>query len=292
MTFHEMATRRCRTPRIQHLRCCATCRRGDGPQQILLVFLLVAIPNAAVNAAAQSIRIATYNVAGGAQYVPAIVATISQAEPDVVAIQELSPAGAQQLDHALATTLPFRFFPKPSQGGGLALASRLPVHQPRYRASLHGGNGFILAEVEIDGRIIQVANLHLDPIKVWTLRQKFTLPWQLLRHRAVHHRELARVCNELQPDATAIVVGDLNSYGGNAAPAWLLARGFIDSFDSVATTADDSTTHHFTIAGLHLSGRIDFIFHTPDLHTLNSQIVRGGASDHDLVVSTLHWARR
>jgi endonuclease/exonuclease/phosphatase (EEP) superfamily protein YafD len=270
----------------------ATRRRGLGPQRILPVLLLVAIPTAAIDVAAQSIRIATYNVAGGAQYVSENVATISRAAPDLVVLQELSPSGAQQLDRALASTWPFRFFPRPSQGGGLALASRLPVQQPRYRASLHGGNGFVLASVEVDGRMIQVANLHLDPVKVWTLRQKLALPWQLLRQGAVHRRELTQVFDELPPGATAIVVGDLNSYAGNAAPSWLLDRGFIDSFSSVATSAADSTTHHFTIAGLHLSRRIDFIFHTPDLRTLSSQIVTGGLSDHDLVVSTLEWARR
>ena len=228
-------------------------------------------------------------MAGGALRAPEIVATIVRAEADVVALQELSEAGATEIDRALAATFPFRFFPSPSQGGGLALASRFPLHRARYRASLAGGNGFVFAALEIDGRTLELANLHLDPIKTWTLRYELTLPWQLLRQGAVHRRELAQVFDELPGAAGTIVVGDLNSYASDAAPDALRARGLVDSFLAVAGDADDGSTHHFEIAGLRVDGRIDFVFHTPDLHTLDSRILRGGPSDHDPVVSTLEW---
>jgi endonuclease/exonuclease/phosphatase (EEP) superfamily protein YafD len=228
-------------------------------------------------------------VAGGALRAPEIVATLLRAEADVVALQELSEAGATQIDRALAATFPFRFFPSPSQGGGLALASRFPLRRARYRGSLAGGNGFVFAALEIDGRALEVANLHLDPIKTWTLRYGLTLPWQLLRQGAVHRRELAQVFGELPSGAGAIVVGDLNSYASDAAPDALRARGLVDGFDAVAENDEDGATHHFSIAGLRVNGRIDFVFHTPDLRTLDSRVLRGGPSDHDPVVSTLEW---
>ena len=258
---------------------------GAVPSSLLLVAILMA----GAQAAAQAIRFATYNVSGGARDVPAIATAVARLAPDVIGIQELSPTGAERLDEALASRFAFRFFPKPSQGGGLAIASRLPLRRPRYRPSLHGGNGFVLAELELGGRLLQLVNLHLDPIKIWTVGQKLILPWQLLRHGAVHRRELAQALDELPVGSAAVVLGDLNSYAGDAAPDWLLARGFVDSF-AVAGNAPNATTHRFTVAGHRWADRIDFIFHTPDLRTVESQIIAGGPSDHDPVVSALEWA--
>jgi endonuclease/exonuclease/phosphatase family metal-dependent hydrolase len=219
-----------------------------------------------------------------------MVATLSALQPDVVALQELSPAGADQLDAALSEEFPFRAFPRPTQGGGLALASRFPLHDVRYRGSQYGGNGFLLADVDVDGRRIQLANLHLDPLKTWTWGLRFSLPWQLMRHGSVHRRELGQVHAELRPGVPTLIVGDFNSYASDAAPDWLRDRGYVDSLASQVEDADDLETHHFTAAGIDWGDRIDFIFHTPDLRTLDSRIVGGRPSDHDIVVSTLEWA--
>jgi endonuclease/exonuclease/phosphatase family metal-dependent hydrolase len=40
-----------------------------------------------------------------------------------------------------------------------------------------------------------------------------------------------------------------------------------------------------------LSGRIDFIFHTPHFQTVESRIARRTTSDHALVVSRLEWLK-
>lgn len=243
-------------------------------------------------AGAQLVRVATYNVAGGTRDVPAVVALIARYAPDVVALQELSPDGARRLDAGFAEQYPFRSFPPASQGGGLALLSRAPIHAARYRPSADGGNGFLLAELQIGDRRLQVANLHLDPLKSWTWGLRLSLPWQWLRHGSVHRRELAQVFAELRPESATLIVGDLNSYGSDAAPDALRARGFVDSFASVAGPKDETVTHRFSLAGVEFGERIDFIFHGPDLRTLDSHIIAGPPSDHDLVVSTLEWTAR
>ncbi len=275
-------------------------RRGASPtvaglagtaRQMRAALLAATALAVASGAAAQPLRVVTYNVFGGGQDAAAIAATILRLEPDIVALQELSPSGAEQIDRAVSSTLPFRYFPMPSQGGGLALAARFPLERTLYRPSPHGANGFVIAEVVVDGRRLEVANLHLDPLKTWTLGQKLTLPWQVLRHGGVHRSELAAVFGELRPGAPVLVVGDLNSYVSEAAPIWLINRGLVDSFAAVTPPGEWPATHHFTLAGFRLGKRIDFIFHSLDLRTLDSRVVPGTPSDHDVVVSTLQWAQ-
>jgi len=254
--------------------------------------LLLAL-GAVSGGAAEELRVATYNAQSGEREVPTISALIARCAPHVAALQELSPEGARRLDEALASTFAYRAFPPASQGGGLGLVASVPIHHLRYRPSAAGGNGFMFAELDVDGRRVQVANLHLDPLKTWTWALRLSLPWQWLRHGSVHRSELEQVFGELRPDLPTLIVGDLNSYGSNAAPQTLVGRGFVDSYAAEAgAAADDTVTHRFSLAGAEFGGRIDFIFHSADLRTLDSRIVAGTPSDHDLLMSSLEWANR
>ena len=152
-----------------------------------------------------------------------------------------------------------------------------------------GINGILVAEVDHPQGRVQVANVHLDPLRVWTMEERFALPAQLLwRQGAIHRSEIKQVFDNLRPDLPTLVLGDFNS-ASQAAPNRLRALGFTDSFAAVTQNPDRAHTLHFTLLGIHAGRRIDYIFHDRNFETMASRTSSGQPSDHDPVISVLSF---
>lgn len=232
------------------------------------------------------IRIGTYNVFTGTHDVPQTVKVIRQMKADVVALQEISPEGARLLDHALKGDYPYRQFSE-----GLAILSRFPLRSPRYEHSQRGINGFLFAEVESPGGRFQVASLHLDPLRIWTTRERWSLPTQLLwRQAQIHRAEVKQITEALKPGLPTMLAGDFNS-ASHAALDQLRKQGFTDGFAEVTSHPDRTPTLHFKLLGISTGRRIDYVLHDASFKTLESQTLSGPPSDHDPVVSLLSWRR-
>jgi endonuclease/exonuclease/phosphatase (EEP) superfamily protein YafD len=251
----------------------------------LTVFLRSTPPHAA-----ERLRVATYNIFISNPDLERSIGIILAADVDLVALQEVSHQYIDLLTRRLAERFPYRFFPEASHGGGLALLSRWPLANERYRPSEYGLNGFAFAEFDFAGRKVQVANLHLDPIRTWTLAYKLAVPWQLLWQGARHRRELAQVSAELSPSVATIILGDLNTTASTAAPEGLSRWGLTDSYAATHADGGRVATHRAAILGISIGRRIDFIFHSREFQTVDSELVPGEPSDHDMVRSTLEWA--
>ena len=254
-----------------------------------LIGLTVLLPWTPLRAA-EPLRVATYNIFIGNPDLERSIGVILAADVDIVALQEVSHRQIDLLTTRLRERFPYRFFPEATHGGALALLSRLPLANERYRPSERGLNGFAFADIEFDGRQVQVANLHLDPIRAWTLAYKLTVPWQMLWQGARHRSELAQVSAELRPMVATIVLGDLNTIASMAAPEELSRWGLVDSYAAIHSSGEKLATHRAAILGIPIGRRIDFIFHSREFQTVDSELVPGEPSDHDLVRSTLEWS--
>jgi endonuclease/exonuclease/phosphatase family metal-dependent hydrolase len=232
------------------------------------------------------IRIATYNVFTGTHDVLRTVKLIRQMHADVVALQELSPQGASLLDRALKHDYPYRHFSE-----GVAIVSRFPLRNARSQHSQRGINGFLFAEVESPGGRFQIASLHLDPLRLWSTREKWSLPAQLLWGQSeIHRAEVKQITEALRPAMPTVLAGDFNS-ASHAALVQLRQQGFIDSFAEVTPRPDQTPTLHFKLLGIPTGRRIDYIFHDLSFETVTSQTLPGPPSDHDPVVSAFIWKR-
>lgn len=231
------------------------------------------------------LRVATYNLFVGAGDFAKTAKAIRGLNADIIALQEVLPQTAASLDRELTGDYPYRFF-----ADGLGFLSRFPIRKPRSVRSNHGMNGFLFAEVDYEGRRFQVANLHLDPLRSWTLAGKVTLPLQIVRQGRVHRAELAQVFENLRPDLPTIILGDFNR-ASDASLSELRHTDFVDSFRSVTPRADRTPTLRFSILGFRSGRRIDFIFHDRNFRTIQSSVVSGTPSDHDAVVSALGVSR-
>ena len=236
------------------------------------------------------LRVLTYNIYVGNADLATTAQSILRLQPDVAALQEVSPRWFDILQQELGSVLPYHFVP-PADGDVVALFSRLPLRNAHYEPSHYGLNGFAFAEIEFLDHPVQLVAVHLDPMRTWTLTYKLKVPWQIVHQGWVHRRELDQVLEHLQPAAPSIILGDFNAYASRAGPEYLQRRGLVDSARSVCNDADAVATHHLRVLGRSFGRRIDFIFHSSEFRTAESRVVRGDPSDHDIVVSSLQWVR-
>ncbi|GEP40932.1 hypothetical protein BGE01nite_02230 [Brevifollis gellanilyticus] len=226
---------------------------------------------------------ASYNIYVGSRDLQQTASVIREMNADIVALQEVVPESAAFLADAFSHDYPYRYF-----STGLGLMSRLPLKGARFERSLRGINGFMFAEALHHDRQVQIANLHLDPLHLWTLADLATLPFQFRRQRHIQRDELAQALKNIQTGKPTILIGDFNRVGDHAIDQ-LKARGFVDSFAETDANPDTTFTLHFHLLGIHFGRRIDFIFHDFHFRTLGSVVVPGEPSDHDALISHLRW---
>jgi vancomycin resistance protein VanJ len=238
-------------------------------------------------------KVATFNINWGNPDLPEIARRIAAADADVVAVQEMNDQSDRYLRRQLGKTYPHFHYRGPEgryAAGGFGFLSKHPLTDLKYLPPKAGLFGVWTCEVQVAGRPVQLVNVHLTP---------FMLPeeggalaaWRLFgKVEDIHAEEIKQVGSVLAKDEATIVLGDFNSPSTFAAPQYLVKRGLTDSFAAVTKNADEHPTWHWPWGKTELKFRLDYIFHTDGIKTLESRIVKTGASDHNLVVSKLEVA--
>ncbi len=209
------------------------------------------------------IRMGTYNILGGTQDFKGTAAVI------------------RRLEREFRKEYPHRFF-----SGSLGLLSRLPMREPRYEKSEKGGNGFLFAEVKHGQGWIQVANLHLEPLRAWSPKEKLLLPLQIHRQSTVQDAEITQAFKALKTGRPTLIAGDFNRVNDSTIKR-LKASGYTDSFAAVTPEADKVHTLRFKVLGMHSGKRIDFVFHDAGFQTVESRVLPGLPSDHEALWSSM-----
>ena len=229
------------------------------------------------------LKVATYNIYFRTREVALTNAALKMADADVVALQEVTAESAQLLDRECCGNYPYRYFKC-----NLGLLSKYPLKNIHAERSNRGINGFIVADVMHPTGRVQVANLHLDPLHLWTAKDLAMLPLQFRRQRDIQRAELLQAFGWLKPDVPTIITGDFNRVS-NDAVFRLRELGFTDSLATVTQKPDTLSTLHFSMLGMKLGRRIDYIFHDSHFQTKYCEVLPGKPSDHDVLVSRLTW---
>lgn len=227
------------------------------------------------------LRIGTYNLRVGSAEPAKTVEVIRKMNADVIALQEVRPTSAAMLSRELAGVYPYRHF-----SSGLGFLSRRPLLRPHFQKSVRGINGWVSVEIDVHQRLIQIVNLHLEPLMLQSLADYASLPTRLQRQRSIQREELAHLLSHLKPETATVVLGDFNRVDDYALDQ-LGKLGFVDSFASVHPSPDQTATLHFKMGGIPFGRRVDFIFHDHHFQTQESTVLLGHPSDHDAVVSRL-----
>jgi endonuclease/exonuclease/phosphatase family metal-dependent hydrolase len=246
-------------------------------------------------------RIATYNINYGNERLGLVVEAIRESKADVVAVQEVPPLAAAFLTGQLEIEYPHTAFEQPEgqyAGKGFGVLSKTPIEQTRFLPPEHGRCGVQIADVKLGGRLLRVVNVHLQPIPVFDARSALDLLKAVREAEGVHRAEIAWIYDaavdksSLDPGAAIVILGDFNSMSSFAAPTFLRAHGFTDSFAAVTADADEHPSWEWPTRTGRLRARIDYIWHNGALRTTASRTIHNDSSDHFLVVSELAFNTR
>ena len=234
----------------------------------------------------QPLRVMTFNILHGAASgldLSRIAAVITEADADVVGLQEVDDATERAQGHHQAAELAaltglehFYFGPAFAfQGGyyGGAILSRYPLSDPRVvhlddhteQVGELEPRIAILAEVDVDGESVTFGTLHasLDPTE-----RAATGPIVLA---------------EIDDPSRAIIVGDFNEAPGESIGASIAGAGMADAWAELHPTAPG-----YTQPALAPRNRIDFIFRGAALGATTAAWVPNTiASDHRPVVAVI-----
>jgi endonuclease/exonuclease/phosphatase family metal-dependent hydrolase len=234
---------------------------------------------------ARTLRVMTYNIHVGVGMdkkldLPRIAEVINKQRPDLVGLQEVDRGvqRTQRIDEivelAKLTKMDYAFaFNLKYQGGqyGVAILSRTPIRATEHRLYQNlreaERRGFIRAEVNIDGQLINFVTTHLD--------------YQFDDGRLFETQQLLAALKDVK--GPLIVVGDFNDTPDGA--AYKLMRSEFEDGWAATRPADDG----FSYPADKPAKRIDYILTRSGdrIKTKRSWLVETLASDHVPVVADL-----
>jgi endonuclease/exonuclease/phosphatase (EEP) superfamily protein YafD len=172
------------------------------------------------------LRVVSYNTFVGAPDAEHVLALIEATDPDVVLLQEVFAPREETLLAVLEDTYPHHRVDRSQGVGAVMVLSRHPIEdvEPVVDATARS-RGTSVVHLDVDGRRIQVASLHLiSPCPACGP----TLLGRLQLEDTVRRAEVDAILAQLDPALPAVVGGDLNSGERSAAYRRFVAAGFTD----------------------------------------------------------------
>lgn len=232
--------------------------------------------------AAPRLTTMTLNVLYRNRDTQALAAAIEAPQPDLLGLQEVTPAHARWLAETFASDYPYMAFRVDQPEAGVALLSRYPIMQAT-RFPLPPRNLALHAVVDVSGTRVHVLVVHLSPNRAFrTLSPDIATAAR--HYYLLKKAEVQLVLAELRGlEGPHLVLCDCNLTETSAAYAQL------------ATVVEDSFQEAGWGLGLTSEGpglplrvqRIDYIWHSPDLVIDTAYVGPAGGSDHRSVVAQL-----
>lgn len=223
------------------------------------------------------LRIATYNTFIQAPDVSHVVSVVQEEQPDVLLLQEVQPARADQLRAQLGEHYLHSAFEHREAGriGGVAVMSRYPIVEQRELQPLADSRPTRIVVIEARGERVQVVPVHLTspcPLCGDSVfdRQAF--------EASRRHEEMEAIIAALDPELPVIIGGDFNSTRRSDPYRLLTEAGFrdpqIEAGSGPGFTWPDGSGPFF---------RIDWVM-VRGLTPLGAWVAPPRASDHRPVV--------
>jgi vancomycin resistance protein VanJ len=241
-------------------------------------------------AASPELRVMTWNLGWDRAQGDPILAVIAETRPDILGVQEVTPATAAYLERELGTIYPYRAFRPGIETSGLL--SRYPIVAQEWIEPSGGGRPTLHATVDSHGQAVHVFVLH-----PWAPRIKWAagtfIPIGL--DDSVPRRqitEVARVAASVQ--GPTVVLGDFNMTDGTRAYHQVAER-FVDAFREAGWGFGFTFPEGVRVGGLPMPGpliRLDYIFHSAYLCTVSARVGCEGGSDHCYVLASLARTNR
>lgn len=223
---------------------------------------------------APRLRVLSFNALVANSAYDEVAALVQTHQPDVIAIQELSPQMAQELNARIGSGYPYQLLYPWTDPRGIGLWSRYPLTEGPERSLRFWERWVHSAIVDVNGQPIHLFNVHLWPIGTLD-QERFAAG---LAAQATQVQELHDLV--VQSPYPVLVMGDFNASPTNESyvttdaaleDAWRAAAigpGF--TFPAPGTLSPWSQPFL----------RIDYLWSRPPLAPVNVQVLTQAGSDH------------
>jgi endonuclease/exonuclease/phosphatase family metal-dependent hydrolase len=244
------------------------------------------------------VRVMTYNLHAGLNSDGQLslaeqARVIEESQADIVALQEVSRGSYLSGSFDTLTWLsqrlqmPYIYGPTEILATGNAILSRYPIRQSGYDLLPSSAEervqarAYLWANVELaEGQelLVIVAHLHSNGGQISPVRSL----------------QVQTLLDQWQGQQPTVIMGDMNAYPEMAEMAMFRAAGLQDALLSarVVRLEEAGVGNGYTFPATAPTGRIDYIWLSPDLSASNVVIPPAAASDHLPVVATIDSASR
>lgn len=248
------------------------------------------VPRGPVAATGPSFRVLSFNIGAGMGLGAAepVLQAVHRARPDVICLQEVQGRSVEAIVSSLSADYPYQM-----RQDGTFIFSRFPLLDSRPLRLRSGAHTGLLTDVEVDHRLVAVANVHLwrvDQFEGWGRGMRSLVRAgndfaTIERDAAV--RELLGILRDVW--GPRVLVGDFNMSPGSDAYRTLTAE-LRDSYREAGWGFGHTHPSHLGPTAPDLSlplQRIDYIFHSDGLVTLSAQVGPDGGSNHLPILADL-----
>ncbi len=224
------------------------------------------------------LRVKTYNVNYGLAGDPSTLAAIGAGDPDVVLLQETTPAWEIAIRQRYSGDYPNIDFLDGPGAGGMGVLSKLPIETREILPSPVGWFDAWILRVQTSNGPLDLLQVHLMPPYAehgGFVVGAFTTADERLEELSIYLRYL-------DPQVPAIVAGDFNARGGRVLGA-MGDEGFVDALPRGADT------WRWTVGGIELSAPLDHLFVDPRLLAVEAEVQDLGRSDHLPLMVGVAW---
>jgi endonuclease/exonuclease/phosphatase (EEP) superfamily protein YafD len=233
------------------------------------------LPRGSATALGPAFKVMTFNVLDLNQEFDAVADEILEHDPDIVGFHELEPAMASALEQRLEDHYPYRELTT-----GRGLFSRLPIDEYETFQLGQDGHRAQKALLTIGSRQVWLFNVHPRSPRLQGFHPfGLSLGIPTGFDTEDRDRDLTDLLSRLREmEGSLVLMGDMNLSDQQ------------DAYTELARFLLDAHRERGWGLGLTLAfWRIDFIFYTPDLVTLNSETGDFSGSDHRPVIAQLSF---
>ena len=248
------------------------------------LFVQVTKERSSCNDCNNSIKVLSYNVFFKNRSPKTIIKLIKEEQPDVIALQELTPSINRLLNNNLSHKYPYTFSFPLKGTHGLAVYSKFPINKQKLLRNKSNAPFAQAMEISTHSKKINLINVHLSSPAIAVENPDRFLP---LFHKNYQQRErqYQKIVNymEARPYPTSIMLGDFNT-----TPVEPLMRSILSSWDDTHSLFKSGTSFTFpNQVKAPLFVRLDYILMRGEITAKTHLVKRTGSSDHLPVISTL-----
>ncbi len=238
------------------------------------------LPNFITASSSQpSINLMTFNMLFHNYDYDAVAKIIEKNAPDIIGMQEIPISTPPQLIEKLTPNYPYQAFHPIKTVHKVGIFSKFPLENINFLADSPLERGLEVTAKLQNGKKLRIFVTHLTPnhppqefltlAKSWFQRRNSETSYlrQKIKNQSVPTVMLCD-CNFVETSQAYVTINDV----------------MIDSYRQVGWGLGHTMRGQFFPVG-----RIDYIWHTNQLQSIDAQVETGGNSDHFAVVSRLNW---